>query len=524
MWRLALLALLVGAVSLAGSGPVSSQVALLNPAAPPSHPIPDRAALRVQAEAPAAVSPDPEAPQPEPLPAAPPRPETPYPGPLKPGDWVQVTGTASCLNVRMQPGLGVPDAPADPSAAILNCLPDGFIGRLSTEAWGEGGPGPFFADGHWWWQMVGQGWLAQDWLASHHEGGFPWPQRLELAGDLLAYLGRDGNLWLMNADGSGQRLLASRSGDSEYFSSLAWSPTGDKLSFTIGAWSQAGGSAVLTRIVDPAGALLAEYPGLAAAVWSPHAGSLSALRVHGSADMMGYLATPVVVDLAGGVERPVGPRAAYNIAPAWSPDGRSLAFTCISVTMPIYASDGSPAGEERLDCQGEGLRLVSPDGSQAHVILPFSAEQGVWYANPSWSPAGDRIAVFSPFESAGCRGYVLLDVQTGSPGSCFPLPPPGGFGGRCGSFEDGASDWSPDGRYLFYHWEFGAGRNGVWMVDTATGQTSLLPTIPAAFVSAAPDGRHLAFSSAGYVWVADTDGSGLALLVQGHEPAWQPRP
>src|SRR5574341_919243 len=75
-------------------------------------------------------------------------PPLPYPGSLHRGDWVQVSGTGDCLNVRASPGLTIDGSdPAQPMP-VLNCLPDGFIG------WLAGWPGdttemPVFKDGHW---------------------------------------------------------------------------------------------------------------------------------------------------------------------------------------------------------------------------------------------------------------------------------------------------------------------------------------------------------------------------------------
>jgi hypothetical protein len=372
--------------------------------------------------------------------------------------------------------------------------------------------------------MLGQGWIAEDWLTFHRQGGFPWPERPELAGaGHIAYLGRNGNVWLMKADGSARRVLVSASAEDEGFGFLAWSPSGHGLSFTVSSWSQDGGSKEATRIVDLAGGIVAEYPDLVAALWSPHGGRLSGLRVHARGEMMGYQATPVVIDLATGAESPVGPRAAYHTAPVWNPAGTSLAFVCTSTTAREYASDGSAAEEVLMDCEGDGLRVVAADGTGPRVIMPFSPEEGVYFHNPSWRPNGDVIALSSRSDSGDCRGYLLVDAQTGNRISCFPLPPPSGYGGRCGFYEDGATDWSTDGRHLIHHWEFGAGRNGVWIVDVVSGEEILVPTIPASFVSVASDGQHLTFGSAGHIWVVGMDGSNLTLLAQGSQPAWQPQ-
>ena len=200
-----------------------------------------------------------------PLPSQTPGPTpAPHTGPLKAGDWVQVTGAETCLNVRTQPGVASPYPDADPSTAILNCLPDGFVGRISTEPWMKESM-PVQADGHWWWSLVGQGWVAEDWLAFHHEGDAPYPQRPELAGlGLIAYIGTDSNVWVMRADGSGPRLLHSRSGE-ESFGQISWSPDGTRLLISVSRPAADPVAASLTRLIDALGVTQAEYPGLTSA-------------------------------------------------------------------------------------------------------------------------------------------------------------------------------------------------------------------------------------------------------------------
>jgi Tol biopolymer transport system component len=450
-------------------------------------------------------------------------PTPPHTGPLKEGDWVQITGTDSCLNVRMQPWLASAFPDADASAAILNCLPDGFIARLGYGELLSGQAMPVYADGHWWWYLLGQGWAAEDWLVFHHEGGFPYPVRSELAGaGLIAFIGADQNVWVMNADGSGQRIIAARANEQQSFSQLQWSPSGERLAFTVAELGQT--TRHWTRIVDTSGAVVAEHDGVVEALWSPDGTRLSAIQYDADGGLGGYQGTPVVLDLATGVATALGTSNFHLNAPAWSPDGSQLAYTCVSSVSQEQQADGTVKQVVLADCGGDGVRLVTPDGVHSRVLVPFTYNSAEWYGNPSWSPDGQTIALSTNSSSeSGCRGYRTLSVATGALGDCISLPPWGAGVGCGGSAETGATDWSRDGRYLAYHSMFGAGSNGVYLRDLVTDTTTVIPSNQASSISFSSDGAHLVFGGGGYVWVADAAGSGLAVLGAGSGPAWQPR-
>jgi Tol biopolymer transport system component len=212
----------------------------------------------------------------------------------------------------------------------------------------------------------------------------------------------------------------------------------------------------------------------------------------------------------------------YDTAPSWSPDSSRLAFVCTTSVNQKYNPDGSVT-ETRMECGGDGLRIVNGDGPTAEIVLPFGNDVP-GYGAPSWSPDGSTLALSSHWSDGPCRGRVVFSLASRQITGCFELPPPGGMGGRCGGPEDVATDWSPDGSKLIYHWEFGAGRNGVFIIDVATGEERLVPFAPAWHVTVAPDGGHLAFAGTGHIWVAGLDGSGLTLLAEGNAPAWQPQP
>ena len=401
----------------------------------------------------------------------------------------------------------------------MNCLPDGFVGRLDGFNYWNKASIPVSADGRWWWHVVGQGWAADEWLTLHHQGGIPWPERADLANaSLIAYIGRDNGIWLMNADGGNSHNIVGGE-PNQWIESLQWSPRGDELAYSV---NRSDGTLV-TKVIDTNGNVSTEIAGLAGPRWSPRGGRLSGIR-GGFGGMGGYQGTPVVFDLATAAEWVIGPSTYYQVSPAWSPDGNSLAFVCASgyVGQP----DGTMIIEEGRNCHGDGLRVVSVDGSSARLLVPMDPiSGGLYYSNPSWSPSGGTIAVYSmQQDGGGCRGYVLVDTASGSTGACVPLPPQALFiGGRCGGgSEMGASTWTAEGRLVFS--AQGAGQSGVFVHNPATVGRTVIPNMNASSASLDSSGDNLTFAGGGHIWVAGPDGSNLTLLAEGHSPAWQPSP
>lgn len=449
-----------------------------------------------------------------------------YTGALRYGNWVQVAGAETCLNVRAVPGLIYPNTDPPQDVPTLNCLPDGFIGQLSfgpNYDWSYGQPVPVQADGHWWWNLLGQGWVAEDWLTFlSEESASPYSTRPELAGaGLIAFVRNDG-VWVANADGTSPHLLYQTDPNHETVTTLRWSPDGQLLALGLTLANDLANYAA-TQIVDLNGSLVAEYPGLSEPSFSPDGASLAGLRVSQPGGLGGYQATPVVLDRETGAETPVGPAGAFFLqGPQWSPDGLSLTFVCVGGTSTTWQPDGSYV-EQVIDCGGDGIQVVSVVDGSKQVVAPTTLNGGPFYLAPTFSPDGSMIA--ASVGNSDCDGYALFDVASGTRQTCFSLPAYGNFGGSCGgSAESGASDWSPDGTKLAYHWQFRAGQNGVALVDVATGDREMILTTGAASIDFSRDGQHLVFESAGYIWTADSDATDVTRMTDGRLPAWQPLP
>jgi Tol biopolymer transport system component len=150
-------------------------------------------------------------------------------------------------------------------------------------------------------------------------------------------------------------------------------------------------------------------------------------------------------------------------APAWSPDGRRLAWAL-----------GPPAG---------GLRVATPAGAS---VRDFRGPlQGAW--GPRWSRDGRRIAFWS--DDRFTRALVLLDVETGATTELQrDIRTVVGYGWSI--------DWAADGRELLHV----SAPDRIEAMEVATGRRRVLYRPPperaidayeSIFVS--PDGRSLAF-------------------------------
>jgi len=209
-------------------------------------------------------------------------------------------------------------------------------------------------------------------------------------GRWIAFNAQNGNtseLRVIGVDGSGERVIASPATMS------AWSPDGTKIVFgsVVGA-TNAGLFVVnpdgsgLTRLLsadfeDPPGNWLG-YP-----AWSPDGKSIAFIRANN------YMFWPIwVVNADGSSPRMLKGHDGNVTEPSWSPDGTMLAVGHISLRIGTMNADGS------------GLQLYPP-------ALAF---------DPDWSPDG-RSLIFKGFASpvgdsvskvgSKMRIYVL-DLQT----------------------------------------------------------------------------------------------------------------
>lgn len=146
---------------------------------------------------------------------------------------------------------------------------------------------------------------------------------------------------------------------------------------------------------------------------------------------------------------PVTPRAlpppdTTDGMPAWSPDGRTIAFVRAHFTV-------GPNG--LLRNRQARIYLVRPDGGGLEQLLPTRAE------NPSWSPDGRRL-VFDD-------GHRIASIEADGRHLRYLTDPRG---------RDADPTWSPDGRTIaFVRYPSATSKVGsIWLMDSRGGDSKLL--------------------------------------------------
>jgi Tol biopolymer transport system component len=198
-------------------------------------------------------------------------------------------------------------------------------------------------------------------------------------------VGQGSNLYVMNADGSDDRVIASSPFDLT-LSEQPWSPDGTSVAVNIPELNYQSPPRSDVYVANVAGGSprrvtfdgTPKHP----PVWSPD-GSMLVYEVWSSGVAL------FVVDANGGAPRqitPNGPGVAYNRDPTWSPDSQSVAFS------------------RTVDAQQRGIFAVNRDGSGFRQVTSIAGE---W---PAWSPSGDRIAFTTSADSLRVGGVWDGDI------------------------------------------------------------------------------------------------------------------
>ena len=304
---------------------------------------------------------------------------------------------------------------------------------------------------------------------------------------------QDWDLYVMNADGSGKRSLTRHAGIQ--IDTRAWSPDGRKIVFIRSReGSLSGHISVMNSDGSGQRKLTGDSPWLAAPTWSPDGRKIAFMK----GNLAGW--SVYVMNADGSATRRLtrnasipgwGLVAQWGPGLAWSPDGRTIAFTSDrDGNVEVYVMNADGSGQKRL------TRKPADD--------QFGA----------WSPDGRTIA-FTSDRDGNVEVYVM---NADGSGQQRLTRNPG---------EDATPAWSPDGRKI----AFRSARDGnseihVMNAD-GSGQRRLTriawPDVTPAW---SPDGRMIAFSFTD-IYVMNADGSGRRNLTRTPEArelgfAWSP--
>ncbi len=187
--------------------------------------------------------------------------------------------------------------------------------------------------------------------------------------------------------------------------------------------------------------------------------------------------------------------------PAWSPDGKYLAYSSDrDGPMAIYVRDMSTGQTRRL-------------------TAPFTGAQ----ANLAWSPDGKQIAFESALDAeAGSRGLYVADVATGQFRQIFGPQNASGANYEI-AFEPGSPTWGPDSNTIAlavqqsYSTRFREGVSEIFTVNATTGATQEYDPYPYETITNrvngdgpvwSPDGKYMAYVLDDVLWVLPVTAAG----------------
>jgi TolB protein len=225
----------------------------------------------------------------------------------------------------------------------------------------------------------------------------------------------------------------------------------------------------------------------------------------------------------------------FQTEPAWSPDGRTIAFASKrGGTFDLYAMNADGSGTRRLtstkdddgypDWSPDGKRIVfargtptrlfvmAADGTGARRLTDDQAEE----TEPAWSLDGRWIAYVRREPGTSIRELWLVQ----SDGSQRrPLTRLSGVAQ--------APSWSPDGRRIVFSADVGENRFDIYTVGADGKDVQLVTSGEDSFEPAwSPDGKTIAFSEGGAIVAIDVENGEERTLTDpdnnDSSPTWNP--
>ncbi len=303
--------------------------------------------------------------------------------------------------------------------------------------------------------------------------------------DQIAFM-RSGSVWIADvAAGSERRVVEGL----QYDRPLAWSPDGAHLLYwkhsNVGwdIWRAAADGSGATNLTNTTSG------GCRSAAYSPDGTRIAFMRDNPQG--------VYVMDADGANQRRLAERGHRDETPAWSPDGRSLAYVELS-----------PAGERRIRLDIYGVD--SGGGNDRRLTADVGSSE-----SPAWSPDG-RSIVFAG-SRAGNREILLMAADGTGERALTKTPE-----------NESHPIWSPDGGMIAFLVELSGERAELRVMNAdGSGVRTVAPVNGrAGFPGWSPDGTTLVFMSReggrDRIVVTGADGSGTRVIGEGLYPVWRP--
>lgn len=278
--------------------------------------------------------------------------------------------------------------------------------------------------------------------------------------------GRVSDLYLMNADGTGQKRLTANAMLDSWGG--AWSPDSHQIVFTQSE-AQNGdkteSALYLMSVEGDEAKQLTDLPGQEyLPTWSPDGTRIAFVS------QVEHKQTIYVINVDGSQLQQLTEATSSAFGPSWSPDA----------TQIVYTSNASGRYQ---------LHRLELDNHQTTQLTSNSTQHG----GATWSPTGNPIAFHST--SAGNSDIYLIN-QDGSGEQRLTESPA----------DDFSPSWSPDGQQLtFVSW--GNGTSDIYVINKDGSSPRNLTHNHALELSQpewSPDGKTILFSANGHLMVSNT--------------------